>query len=227
MQKPYFPRSYYVLLDSSTSILLTIGSNHSSIAFLNECMPDTIAKSAVEYPNYTGFFSRLFLARIKPKDYPKWTWDNKNRKFIKTNKNLISRSILDKSRVAESKRDIISKIMIHLTNARNKVGIGVAFQETVYLTKKMQAQEFKNFGYAEDLIMDFPYVLQYADYAKLSLKQAADDILFKAKLDEGLLAKTELLRLTYFNKVKKATDPDQLPAVYEEFIRDCYVTPPV
>lgn len=225
MKKPYLLRTYYALLDSPTRILLTISSAPSPIAFLNECIPDTISRSAVEYPNYMGLFSRFYLASIWSKDYPKWTWDTKSRKFIKTNKSLISRSILEKSRLAESKRNIISKIMNSLTNVRNKVGTGVAFQEAVYLTKRMQAHGFKESGYAEELIMKYPYVLQYADYAKLSLKQAADDILFKAKLDDGLLAKTELMRLTYFNKVRKATDPNQLPAIYEKFIRDCYVIP--
>lgn len=224
MNFSYVTQYYSALLDSPSNVVLAISKSVSAIGFLNECTPDTSVAFSINFPNYTkSFFHRaIFSAIMKLGDYSRWTWDRKTRTFSKTRKGVLNDHIIAKSRLAESKCHTINKIINNLNSARFNVGTGVQFQETVYLTKKMQAAVFKNSGYDEDLIIEYPYVLQYADYANLSLRQATEDILLKAKLDDELLAKTELLRLKYFNKIKKATAPDQLPVIYEEFICDCY-----
>lgn len=217
---------YSALLDSNTQIVLALSDNISAIVFLNECMSDTSHAVSVNYPNYTKslFHEKpFFLAREKPEHYPRWTWKEKTRTFVKTRPDVLTDGLIARSRLAVSKHGAISRIIVNLNQACYKVRTGFEFQETVYLTKKLQAQKFKDSGYDENVIMEYPYVLHYADYAGIPLKEAADDILFQAKLDDQHLANTELLRLRYFNKVRDATKPEQLPAIFEEFLRDCYI----
>jgi hypothetical protein len=54
------------------------------------------------------------------------------------------------------------------------------------------------------------------------LEQAVEDILLKAKIDEQHLARSELLRLVYFNRLKSATSPEQVNGICDEFMRECY-----
>lgn len=227
METPYLIKYYHVLLDYNTKAVLTISSNPAVIAFLKECMADTLHAQSVNYPNYTNpksfFLTPFFLASVKPKNYPKWTWDFKSRLFSKTRTELVDDHLLAHSRLAENKNQVIGKIIVSIYLARSDARTGINLQETIYFAKKEQAKTFKDSGYDESLIMEYPYVLQYADYAGITVRQAADDILFKAKLGDESLAKTELLRLKYFNKVKKAAACEELNAIYEEFIEDCYI----
>jgi len=224
MFESYAAKRYSILVDYETNAVLTVGVSTSALVFLKECMPDTYYSASVNLPNYKGlFFGGFFLASVAPAEYPKWTWDRKKRVFRKTNPEVLTEALMARSRLASAKHKVISSIMNNISFARYPVATGIAFQETVYLEKKMQARAFRNSGYNEDMIMEYPYVVQYADFAGLSLRQAADDILLKAKFDDEILAKTELLRLKYFDKVRRAESVEELRKVAKDFIRVCYV----
>jgi hypothetical protein len=211
----------HALIDSSTNVLLSISRNIAAIVFSLECIVDTNLVPAIQYPNY---LHSEFLTSLKPRDYPKWTWKRETRTFVETRPDLATRDMQARSVLATEKIRTIARVMTVLNIVRHKVRTGVDFQETVYLTKRLHAQQFKDSGYDEKEILKFPYVLQYADYADISFRQAADDILLKAKMDDEFLAKTELLRLRYFKEVKLAGDPEQLPDIYERCRRECYVS---
>lgn len=223
MKTSYVIQNYSVLLDSATKVVLTVGTDVSAMVFLSECVPDTRYASSVNKPNYVDSFLWLFFFEsVKPEDYPKWTWDNLTRKFVKTKAGVLNDELLAKSRLAESKRAVIERIMTNLSIARFRSRTGVYRQEWVYADKKAQAEAFKASGYDENTLGEYPYVAQYADYAKTSPRQAADDILFKAKLDEHDIVNTELLRLRYFNLVKNAALPEELNTIMDRFMSDCY-----
>lgn len=224
MNNPFLIKHHYALVDSQSFVVLTLGRSMAAMVFLSECIPDAHWISAVQHPNYSDSLRLFFIESIKPEEYTKWTWDYTNRLFLKTNKELVDKELPAKSRLAEGKRIFFQTVMNNINLARLSVITGADFQETVYLTKKMQAQAFKESGYDENLIMEFPYVVQYADLVHISMKQAAEDILLKAKFDDELLAKTELLRLKYINKLKEVDDPNQLPSLLEDFLGVCYVS---
>jgi hypothetical protein len=211
--------SYCALIDTSTHVLLTLSSNVPVILFLNECMPDTLYVFGVNYPKYQHSFP---LSSANPDTYPEWAWDHKSRTFSSAHTDVRAEYLRKRSVLATKKRDTISDIMRNLNSARYPVWTGVVFQDTVYMTKKIQAQAFKDAGYPEDSILEYPYVMQYADFANISVQQAADDIIFKAQLDDDLLFKTEMLRLKYFNRVKEISDVKMLPIVLDEFLRECF-----
>jgi|SRR3989344_667917 len=223
MKTSYVIQDYSVLLDSVTKVVLTVGTNLSAMVFLAECTPDMRYVSSVNKPNYMdSFLGLFFFESVKSEDYPKWTWDNLTRKFVKTETGVLNDELRARSRLAEKKRAVIERIMINLNIARFKSKTGVYWQEWVYADKKTQAEAFKNSGYDENTLVEYLYVAQYADYAKTSPRQAADDILFKAKLDDHDIANTELLRLRYFNLVKNAVSPEELNMILDRFISDCY-----
>lgn len=210
---------YSALIDSSTGIALALSIDVSSIVFLNETTLDTFHAVDVNFPHYADNFP---LASIKPASLPGWTWSSESRKFTPTHPEALTDHMRAKSLLASQKGELVRFVIDNLNVARYSVRTGLEFQETVYITKKMQAYAFRDTGYPEEKVFEYPYVVQYADFAGLSLKAAADDILFKAKLDDELLAKTELLRLKYFNAIKNAKTPNDLPAIHEVFVRECY-----
>ena len=96
---------------------------------------------------------------------------------------------------------------------------GLDFQETIYLAKQTQAQRLKDSGYDERLIVESPYVVQYADSIGIPLEQAVSEILLQAKLDHEFLAKTEQIRMQYFTEVKRAKTPQELESILTAFKR--------
>jgi hypothetical protein len=211
--------AYSGLIDAGTSILLDVATHGAAVIYTNKIMLDTNFVPTLDYPNYLKQFP---LASADSKTYPEWTWKWGQRTLEKTRPDLLTDEVRAKSRLAVAKRQAVSTIMFSLSSIRYQTGTGVAFEESVYLVKKSQAQAFKASGYNEDKALEYPYVSQYADILGISMKQSADDILFAAQLDEETLLRTESLRITYFRKIADATDPDDIPAISQEFITETY-----
>ncbi len=213
-------KAYSALIDPDTGVLLTVCPD----PFVIEMLAEWTGKNhiaTVNHPHY--LFGKFFLATERPGEYLKWSWVGQQRKFVPTKEGIVTKQISTVSLLASEKRDVLRKMLVNMNVARYKIRGGVDFQEVVYMEKKHQALAFRDAEYDENRIIEFPYVSQYADYKGISSRQAADDILLKAKFDEEVLLKTEGLRLKYFNKVKEAIDTKGLTKIYEEFIRDCYV----
>jgi len=226
MKSSYINKNYSALLDHSTDALLVLGEALPELIFVNEITEDSYYVPFVSDPNYTKtYFGLSFLATMRSENYPKWTWDKKERIFVKTEKGVLTDKLRSKSCLAASKHRAITTIINSLSIVRNKTVTGVRFQEEIiYPAKRLQAQKFKDDNYQEDSLEQYPYVTQYADFANLSLKQAADDILFKSDLGDQTLINTELLRLKYFKKVRGASTPDQVDSITKEFLGDCFYT---
>jgi hypothetical protein len=208
-----------VLVDSSTRAVLASSGYVGAIAFLNDATMDTLHVPTATYPHYISGLP--FTAQDGSLAH--WTWNGKSRKFTSTRADVLTNDLVEKSRLVMHKLRAILQIINSLSLARSSLKTGIDLQETVYMTKKIQAQHFKDSGYDENIILECPYVLQYADITGLPLRVATDDILLKAKLDDDLLAKTELLRLVYFGKIRKASRPEEIPTILEEFNREAFI----
>ena len=211
------------MLDAGTNTVLTISPNISSLVFLQQCTMDSVRVNSVDNPNYRSSLIHeepFFLARAAPQEYPRWAWDRATRTFFSNKDSEPTPERVVRSKLATAKCVAVQEMMHILSRARQSIRTGVEFQDRVYTAKKFQAQRFKDAGYAETAALDAPFLLQYADVAGIPLKQAADEILFQAKLDDDILLKTECLRLKYFRALRKATDPEEIPKMLEKFIQE-------
>jgi hypothetical protein len=208
-------RRDFIVIDNATGVVLAASPLLPAVIVVAESDGSTNYIASRLGPQST-------IGDVAPKEYPEWTWKKGLKTLVPTHPDVLTDELRAKSQITNLKVAIIGRMMVRLNAARDPVRIGIDFQETVYLTKKIQAQAFKDAGYDEEKIFDYPYVLQYADYKKIPLKQAADDILFKAKLTDEMLAKTELLRLRYWNMVKETHDRAELKALEDRFVQDCY-----
>lgn len=212
------------LLDTATHSVLALSPRIAGVVLLHECTPDTTHATLVHYPNYT---QSCFLNGIPPEQNPEWCWNRHTRYFERTQPRLVTDDLRAQARLATAKLDVYAKIVDGINVARYKVRTGCDFQELIYLQKRTQAQRLKDSGCDPDIALQCPLVLQYAEYTGDSLQQAVDDILFKSKMDDEVLAKTELLRLRYFNRIKAAKSADELQSTYGEFLAECFVNPRV
>lgn len=210
---------WIILIEASTRAVLAASKNSAAIMFLNNCTLDS-------YYSYN-------VARWSPRNQlpfeqkydslAHWTWNVKTRSFSSTRKDILTEALQERSRLAIQKLAAFNRIMYEINVARLKLQTGFNFQETIYLTKKMQAQAFKDGGCDESRAIEYPYVLHYADYAGISLRSAADDILLKAKLADEVLAKTELLRLTYLGRLRRAERLEDIPPILADFEREAFI----
>ncbi len=214
---------YHVLCDQETNAVLTMSVRVDVIIYLNNCTRDTFAAFSVNEPNYrSSFWKRFFLASEKPINYPRWTWDHSQRTFAKTKESMLSKSLFERSRLVNSQRKTIGFIMQILLTDRMSFLKDILYQEVIYSIKKTQAVAFKNSGYDEKYIMDYPFVVQYADFADISLQQAADEIIFQTQLYENRLLRNEMLRLKYFNAVKNMKAPQEGPVMVKGLRRELH-----
>lgn len=209
---------YSILVDSATLTVLVASSNPSVITFLAECTPDTRAVISAQFPKYTRGFP---LARVASVAYPEWTWSGKDRTLTHAPSKTISPALRIKSELASAKAPVLAAMMAGINKSRSPAQTGFVLQETIYMIKQFQARAFRDSGYDESRVIEYPFILQYADSAGISPAQAADDILFKAKLDEDYLLRTEGLRLTYVERLRHETDPKKLPDMLKQFLLDC------
>jgi hypothetical protein len=208
-----------ILIDSATKVLLAISENPHTIVFASESMLDTIPVHAVENPTY---LQGDFLKEMQEGLLPAWTWTRNGRQFIKTPQHVRTGAALQKSLVAMAKVQTIGRVMEHISRIRYRVMRGVDYQDVVHLIKLQQAEAFRATGYDEKRLIEFPYVVHYADLKEITLKQAADDIIIKAKLDADYLMNTESIRMKYFNIIKKEENVDVLSTIVSDFLRECY-----
>jgi len=218
---------YSALLHGNTGILLALSTRIPPIVFAGECIPDAVCAHSVNYPNYLTrkhFWQNPFpLSSVSPEEFPTWRWDFRKRKFFRTSGKVLTEAIRSKSVLANHKVQAIMQIMGNLNLSRAELATGLDFQETVYRLKKSQAQAYKKLGSAENA-SEFPFVEQYAEIAGISLEQAADEILFKSKIAEDKLLRSERMRLKYFDKLKKASNAEEIDAVMSEFHRENYLS---
>lgn len=208
----------HILVDSSTYATLAVSNLPSVIALLSEWVPDVRCVWFANHPNYLKDF---FILRIPPNEYPQWTWAEKARVFTHTPAAVLTPALRAKAELADAKAGAISTITLSVNEIRFQISTGYLLQDSIYLTKRQQAEAFRNGGYDESWITEYPYVLQYAIHDNCSFKQAADDILFKAKLNDAFLAKTEGLRMKYLERLRRASNLTEIPVIRKEFLWDC------
>lgn len=222
-----FNMHYHALISVGTSNLLTLHNDITTINFLDKNTTDTLAVPFVDFPNYqkTYWFKKKgysFLSSLDPTEYPLWTWNKQSRTFVKTRDDVATDDMRARSALATAKADAFTKVTKDVSLARMRAWDGVMFQDTVYQNKRMEAQACKDAGYDESRAGEWTFVVQYADFANISLRTAADEILLKAAMNDEFLARTELIRLTLFSKIKNARDPNELPLIVKESDRMCW-----
>jgi len=211
--------NFGILIDANSHFLLTGGWNVGALVFLEEHTPGIRYVPAPSAPNYRTTFP---LVGLRGGEFPAWTWEWASRRLVPTPAELHTAAATERSRLLTAKAQLYHRIMFLLSLTRHRVSTGLELQERVYMAKRLQAQRLKDRSYVEDSPTDYLFVVQYADIAGISLKQAADDILFKAKLDDEMLAQSELLRLTYIKRIAEASTQEELAPILPDFMRACF-----
>jgi hypothetical protein len=211
------------LVDAATSALLALSPYPYVVSYLAKSPPlEAEEYHGVNWPHYREKFPIKeggFLS------YPGWTWSLETRRFSRTPAPLVTPELKQRSLLAVKKCSALWEMVYELSVSRYAMWRGPILQETVYLAKRQQAQAYKDGGYPEGDILKYPFVLQYADLAGLTPRAAADEILFKARLDDELLARTEFLRLKYFNQLRDAAMVEEIEPILRTFRRETYRDP--
>jgi hypothetical protein len=214
------PAPVSALVDVTTEALLFLTPQTPVVVFLSKTMPEVEHLYCVNYPNYLQKFE---LAELPPERWPEWSWESTKRAFEPTVKDLLTERLLLCSKLIIKKAQAAVEVMRLTSMARYPVLNGVLMQEVVYAAKKTQAQRYKDAGYPDDEL-DYPYVIQYADFAGLTMRAAADEILLKASFADDLLQKTEWLRMKYFNRIKDVRDVEEAGRIVMEFRYEFFKT---
>jgi hypothetical protein len=207
------------LVDTFTQAVLALSAYPSIVSVLAKSQPlEAEQIHAVNWPNYQQKFP---LGSVAPQTYPNWKWEGANeRRFVPTAKDLVTPDLQRRSQLAIKKVEVLGRISVELSMLRFPVLRGVLGQELVYAAKRAQAQHYKDHPKRD--VLNYPYVLQYADLSSLTPHQAADEILFKAHLDDEVLLRTEFIRLKYFELINDATKMDDFEPIIKDFRHDAY-----
>jgi len=202
----YAGRRICGIIDADTGVLLATSPTLSLVVALVEMVPDI---------SYIGKDNMLPWGPHVT--YTDWMWIRESRRFEPTHRSLVTPELVDKAALTRAKLQALGEIALDIKRERDRLAVPVKYQESVYWEKKAQAKAFKDSGHDAARIADFPYIAQYAEFAGISVHQASDDILFKAQLSDDILLRTELTRLTFFNRLKQAADMEQVALILRDF----------
>ncbi|MSU73916.1 hypothetical protein EXS56_02120 [Candidatus Kaiserbacteria bacterium] len=191
--------AYHAVLDSETKAFLALGTNPGVMVQVHECTPEAMLYMMVNRPVYKNDFP---LAHIDPATYPEYIWNWKDRTVIRQS-TPPSPALRATSALAVVKTTALTHIARKISRFRMKLDTGVEMGETVLRLKRDEALRFKELGYDESRIFEFPYLVQYAEYSGLSYAAIADDILLATRMDEEVLVKTEISRVKYITLVQE------------------------
>jgi len=203
-----------ILVDTGEQIVLATHPHLPAIVFVSEWTLDTTFVPAADDPHHIGTFP---LIQTPPAEVPQWSWNPKSRTVVPTNNTLITPAIRSRAELAFQKISTVS-FMIHRINyLRSKVNTGFLAQEAIYLKKYLEAQRLVDQSFSEEAVAQSPYVVSYADLCGISVEKATAEILLQAKLDHEFLAKTELLRLRFFSRVRRAASDAEIIDILASF----------
>lgn len=204
-----------IVVDIGTGRILARHKSTWATMFVSECTLDT---GFVFYWSKGLRDAQRLLASTPESSITELQWDKGKHQVLQSAP--ADKTFQDASALVQAKVDTVYNMISSINEARMRAGTGTLLQETVYAKKREQARAFKDAGSNEADALQYPYVLQYAELLGISLAQAADDILFKAQLDDDILAKTEWLRLKYLAKVRSAKTVADVAAIYTDFKRN-------
>ncbi|NBV77476.1 hypothetical protein EBR66_04910 [bacterium] len=217
---------YHILVDGETGTILTLSPFALPTQFLMQCFPHTHCILNAHIPHYqsTKWFSKRFpLVGKKPEQYIEWSWNFKERFCMPTAPHIVTDALRAKARLATKKAEVVGTVMVALSDTRVRLMKGVDMQETVLSLKREQAKLYLS-QTQEPSVFEIPFVVQYAELEHISLKEAAQRIVFKSQMDEDILLKSEFMRMKYYKKIRHAETLPQLDAIAEEFTLDLYKT---
>ena len=202
------------VVDAGNSTLVALAPEIPTVVHLRDSLMDTHYFVDIESPD---------LVEIKaagPRMYPEWSWDPRNRVFTRTNPAIITEQMRERAVLAAKKGEIISRATYLINRSRDKLNTGFLFQPSIYGKKQRQARILKTSGFDLKRAGSIHYVVQYAEESGMSLREAAEDILFQAQLCDEHLLKTEKVRLSLFGKIKRARTPEELDDIMERLQRE-------
>jgi len=207
--------SYYnALLDAENASLLALSTSIAIVTFLGKSSNEVTSAYGVHFPNYQN--SSFKLRRAHPDAYPQYTWDRETRTFKSTPAELITDELRYRSALMMRKVRALNEMGDLINMIRFPLWSGLILQEQIYQAKKAQAQRYIDQGYPQSERLKFPYILHYAELEQISMKDAADEIAFKARMADETLSKSEFLRMKYFNAVRDTPNHEDVELLTEE-----------
>lgn len=214
------PRFYpSVIFDANTLVLLAAHHSLDAIVVASESLMDTQFRKIFREDNVPFAFETLPRS-----EYPLWSWNYRESGFVRTSESGVTDAVRAQSKLACARVEALVTVMNGINATRVRLRKGTELQHTIYLSKRDEARRFLESGADEMSAFEYPYLIQYADYANIPMRQAAEDVLFKARLDDAYLAKTEYLRIKYINLIKNEQNPEKIPHITDEFKRECYTS---
>ena len=192
-----------------TNALLAVGTLSPIITALTEMIPDISYVYEVQslLPQHAESASVTLM------------WEPSSRMFVPMHPHVITEDLFVKAALTRAKLDALNKMTLAINMERGKLATPVTYGQFVYRAKQEQAKAFRERNYDAARLQEYTYVAQYASFANISPRQAADDILFKAQLDDEVLLRTELTRLTFFDRLRRANDLQAVGVVMKDFAR--------
>lgn len=90
-------------------------------------------------------------------------------------------------------------------------------QESIYISKYLEARYILDNNITEDKLLKFPLVSGYAATKGILLQQSAKEVELQYQIKCGSLAESENIRIRYTHIVKSETDITRLLQIFEDF----------
>jgi hypothetical protein len=201
--------TYHALTDISTNAILICSIDLDTLKEISAC---TLNTDVWTLPN-PNFISNMFLRKLSREVEPfRYMYDNVAKKIVSSGQ--LKDNLIEKAKLATLKFNCASEILITVSNLRHSTNKHLPYQDTLYIYKVMEANDFLSKG---GLALDYPLLFQYAEIEKVSPEVGAKEILDKNKLYRADQARSEYARLKYMKLIKEAKNIEECIKVIAGF----------
>lgn len=137
-------------------------------------------------------------------------------KFSEANSVPLKYELLEKYQLLAMQAAAIDYIVGKVTAIHKSLQYDLPLQETTYLVKYNQAKMVLA-GYRDIDIMDVPMVWRWSELRKISMEQAAKEIVFKFEDTAIKLMEAEDLRQRYTHMIKNCSEAIEIPSLCHDF----------
>lgn len=207
---------HYILTDAATNVLLVVSKNAEALLVLHRMMPDTnyIPRANVPHYRFTNF-----LIDLPPPEYPNWTWFRKSKHFLQTHPDILTDDLKHRSQIAVEKAKAL-EVVVKKIGSIHAEGKHALIRENIELRKYLDALRFRMDNRDEMRPAAHPFVSQHAALMNITPHAAAAELILAGEEHERVVADTELLRLTYFEKIRKASTLEDIETIRKDFVRE-------
>lgn len=205
------PKAMHLIYNFGTFRIVAFSPWITTVNTLNEVNINTVAKYWQNYPRY-----KILPEGCTTEKAWLCKWDESLGRWLMSEEDFTEEELYSFVLHVE-KAAVLDEIYQRILHYRRPVMNTLNMQDAIYQMKYDEAIEIKNSANPIEDPWQWPLVNDYANLQGVTLKDAAEEIIFQNKIFKSRLSNTETIRIKYTRAVKHCNNILELDKIINQF----------